>query len=554
VKKNSRINYIAAFFIFFLTISLFLISPTKAQAPVVIGNPVNIDLKWTPNSSFRRLKPRLAYSVDAILAVLNASLVPDANRNGRPGEEEDVKLWLNNYFLSPIKINDKYNLVYRNTVGDRVKTERLLNDGYICGKDVVKFYFLPPISTLSSEKQKDLIEEAVLKVQARIDGLSGAEAQTVLFPQPKGSTPTNDETSWGHSSVYNIIDFPDYLTTIIPSSVTTRVAVVDTGVNDIKKFNIAEKYIPSDPFAAGADFSGNFVPGHESEKPIDDGDHGTPISSIIAGTEYITPSGDVLKIGVAEGTAIVPIKACKVNSCEIPASVAGVCHAATTFWQNDKERNVAHIINLSFGGVLDSTILLGAILDAIHAGSLVVTAAGNKGTVASMAYPNAPMYPAAFSGTLCNSNRIFSSACRDGLISVGATKNNGTISVGTVKNGDSIADFSVTNQNIDLSAPGQNVIAYKSDNSGFMSYDGTSFATAYVSGAAALLIAKHIDMHSGGFGPDSYPLPTPAQLEEWLVNGAYRPLSSSGTFGAWCPTGGCGAGILNIPHAVSQVK
>jgi Subtilase family len=115
------------------------------------------------------------------------------------------------------------------------------------------------------------------------------------------------------------------------------------------------------------------------------------------------------------------------------------------------------VINLSFGGTEPNPAVQAAILNAVHAGCLVVAAAGNSGLDG-----DPPTYPAAYAHVL----------------SVAATDEQ-----------DNAAPFSSSGDWVELAAPGTDMAApvpLSYDSSGYSSdLQGTSFAAPLVSAAAA---------------------------------------------------------------------
>lgn len=117
--------------------------------------------------------------------------------------------------------------------------------------------------------------------------------------------------------------------------------------------------------------------------------------------------------------------------------------------------NGANIINLSLGSTGDSSVLQGVINSVIKQGIPIYAAAGNSPVTT-------PTYPAAYPG----------------VIAVTATDNTGKI-----------ASYANRGSFIDIAAPGDNVVGFNGQS--FM-VEGTSTATAFVSGAAAgLADANH---------------------------------------------------------------
>jgi len=148
----------------------------------------------------------------------------------------------------------------------------------------------------------------------------------------------------------------------------------------------------------------------------------------------------------------------------------------------------AQVLNLSLGSITNSSALQDAVNYARNRGAVVVAAAGNCGNgciIDGQYYYNPLMYPA---------------SCQN-VVSVAATTST-----------DSRASFSEYNTYVDLSAPGVGI--YSTIPNGYGYKDGTSMATPFVSGLAALVLSKWPDY-------------TPSQVETALFNNA-DDLGSSG--------------------------
>ena len=119
----------------------------------------------------------------------------------------------------------------------------------------------------------------------------------------------------------------------------------------------------------------------------------------------------------------------------------------------------AHIISMSLGGPASSNELFNAIHMALAKGVFVICAAGNEGSL----FQNSIGYPGRYGG----------------VITVASHDRNGNRS-----------GFSSRGGEIDIMAPGSNIWStYK--NGGYAELSGTSMATPFVAGLAALIGSKH---------------------------------------------------------------
>lgn len=120
----------------------------------------------------------------------------------------------------------------------------------------------------------------------------------------------------------------------------------------------------------------------------------------------------------------------------------------------------AHIISLSLGGPSSSNRLFQAIHTALAKGVFVICAAGNEGSL----FQNSIGFPGRYGG----------------VITVAAHDRNGNRS-----------GFSSRGGEIDVMAPGSNIWStYK--NGEYAELSGTSMATPFVAGLAALIASKHM--------------------------------------------------------------
>lgn len=161
--------------------------------------------------------------------------------------------------------------------------------------------------------------------------------------------------------------------------------------------------------------------------------HGTHVAGIIA--------------RVAPESKLIPVRVLDANGLGNTFTLAYAIEWAT--------EQGADVINLSLGAEADSQVLRTAVQYALDRGVTIVAAGGNRGT-------NQPQFPVAYPGV---------------------------IGVTAVDEANRKADFANYGAAwVDLAAPGVGITStfVGPDGSGYASWSGTSMATAFVSGAAAL--------------------------------------------------------------------
>ena len=228
------------------------------------------------------------------------------------------------------------------------------------------------------------------------------------------------------------------------------VAVVDSGVSDDHPA-LKGRVLP------GRDF---LVPGGDGK--CDEFGHGTLIAGIIAGNE----DEDSNFYGMAPDAQILPVRVIrndqKVQGDQYSDNIANGIRWAV---END-----ADVINLSVT-TKPTAKLSDAIRYAFDHNVVIVAAVGNKQDLEEGRPPDLPKldgYPAAY----------------EDVIAVDAVDHWGQY----------YADVSVARDYIDLAAPGEAIAGPVPRGGGFTAKHGTSFATAYVSGVAALVRASRPDM------------------------------------------------------------
>jgi type VII secretion-associated serine protease mycosin len=266
-----------------------------------------------------------------------------------------------------------------------------------------------------------------------------------------------------------------------------KVAVIDSGVS-VDHPSLRGKVLP------GIDY----VDTGKGPGQCDENGHGTLIAGIIAGRE--TVSGGFRFYGVAPAATIVPVRVLRDQQRSFESDLSGRIATAIR-WAVDV--GGAGVINLSLT-TEPTADLAAAIQHAIAKGVVVVAAAGNEGTSEQ---PGQLTYPAAYPGV---------------------------IGVAGVDQQDQHVSSSTSGDYVDVAAPGVRIAGPSPEGGGFLfSADGgTSFATAYVSGVAALVRAY-------------YPKLRPDQVTERITETAEHPAQS------WNPQ--VGYGVVDPARAVGAI-
>lgn len=210
-----------------------------------------------------------------------------------------------------------------------------------------------------------------------------------------------------------------------------RIAVLDTGIDEAHSDLV-------DAIDDARDFT------RSPAGPIDRVGHGTHVSGIIAARR-----NGVGVIGVAPECRLLVAKVLGDDGSGADANVA-----AGIDWACDSR---ADVLSLSLGSPQSSPLIEKSIERAVSKGKFIICAAGNAGRDNSVDFP----------------------ACLEATVAVGAVDRNGRV-----------ASFSSRGSQVDICAPGQDVLSTYLRGS-YAKLSGTSMATPFVSGVVALLLAKH---------------------------------------------------------------
>ena len=242
---------------------------------------------------------------------------------------------------------------------------------------------------------------------------------------------------------------------VVRGSPSIIVAVIDTGI-DAGHPDLLDVALPGIAFLTAPD------PTCPAGSQIDDNGHGTHVAGVIAANG----NNGIGIAGVAFGVKILPIKAL---DCQGAGLMSDVASGVT--WATD---HGARIINISLGSSAAQTTLQDAIRYATGRNVLVVASAGNCGLLSSRCTTlNEPQYPGAYPEVLA----------------VGATDEN-----------DGHASFSNVGAYVGISAPGVRIysttptyptmLSRTFGVTGYASFSGTSQASAFVAGIAALILGR----------------------------------------------------------------
>ena len=215
-----------------------------------------------------------------------------------------------------------------------------------------------------------------------------------------------------------------------------KIAIIDTGC-DLDHKDLQANIL------LGRNFTSD--DNNDINKYEDYNGHGTHVSGTVAGVK-----NNIGVIGVAPDAQLIILKALNRYG---EGTLQGIIDAI-----NYAIELKVDIISMSLGTSIDVPELHDAIIDAVNNNILVVCAAGNEGD--ENASTDEYSYPGAY---------------------------NEVISVGAVDLERSASRFTNSNKEVDLVAPGVNIVSTYIDGA-YATLSGTSMATPHVAGALALLI------------------------------------------------------------------
>ncbi len=364
-------------------------------------------------------------------------------------------------------------------------------------------------AVLAALKQRGDLEWAERATPVRKHGDATAPA-TAGAPIATNSitTPTDPYYSrqWGMAAGGAATAWPRAAT--VNAGTTINVAVVDTGVQ-VDHPDLVSRLAPAATW--GRCDSGTclaYASTNALSIPTDGDGHGTHVAGIIAAAT----DNAIGVAGVAGNrpVSIIPVKVLADNGSGTTDAVA-----AGISWAVSKG---AKVINLSLGSSANTQAINTAIDGAVNAGVLVVVSAGNCGgsswSANGCTSMNSADYPAGYAGTAAGAGKV---------IPVAASTSAG-----------GIASFSTQQGYVataGIAAPGD-AITSTFNGSSYASMSGTSMASPYVAGGAALVWS-------------TYPTLTRMQVRDVLRASATTNATTLASPSAF------GAGLINLDAALT---
>lgn len=300
------------------------------------------------------------------------------------------------------------------------------------------------------------------------------------------------------------------------------VAVVDTGVAYADRGRLRRSPdLAAGTFVRGRDFVG------DDRLALDGNGHGTHVASTIAertgNGRYVT--------GLGDGLRIMPVRVLARDGTGRASDVAAGIRFAV--------RRGASVINLSlefspgFDSCRDLRVVCNAIAEARRRGVFVAGAAGNDGMDHAQ-MPARAAYAVA-SSTIRGCLSRFSSRGTD----VDLTAPGGGVDAGAAGEQCRAAGRGPGIVQLTLRRPGPSSPTGGARSFGFPHYEGTSMATAHVSGTVALVISSKVLLRRLGRRP------RPGEIARWL-DCAARPAYDPATADLY------GAGLLDTAAALDR--
>nr|WP_319395378.1 S8 family serine peptidase [uncultured Desulfobacter sp.] len=295
------------------------------------------------------------------------------------------------------------------------------------------------------------------------------------------------------------------------------IAVIDTGI-DYTHPALGDGGFPNDKVIGGYDF------GDGDASPMDSNGHGTSCAGIAAGDPVTSGSYGQYAGGVAPGAKLYALKIVEGGSSEATSSTIISAIEWCIDHQNDNGDYPIKVINISFGGgeytsPCDTdnwgrtTALAATATNALSAGITIFASSGNSGYCDAIASPACvsdivsvgAVFDADIGGVgFC----VDPSSCADNTESYQGCST-GTVAWSYSTRADKVVPYTNMSGDLDILAPSHNAATADLDGSYDLDFGGTSAASPYAAGVAAVMQSAVMTTHG-------YFL-TPAQVKTKMI-------------------------------------
>ena len=243
------------------------------------------------------------------------------------------------------------------------------------------------------------------------------------------------------------------------------VAVIDTGI-DYNRPELGGGFGPGTKSSAGYDFFAN------DADPMDESGHGTSVASVIAAKPYTT--GGITYQGVAPMRSSSPCASAPRRTSPTTTSKKPSSGSSPTTRPTASRSSTCRSARASIPIRRPARSSAMSSRRCTTDGIFVVAASGNS------------------------NDQVSGPISQDGIAYPAADPN--VFAVGAVDSSDIITTWSQRGDELDLLAPGVNIVMPDNCGGGYVTEDGTSFASPYVAGTAALIKQADPTAKAGDIG------------------------------------------------------
>nr|WP_321403847.1 S8 family serine peptidase [uncultured Desulfobacter sp.] len=288
------------------------------------------------------------------------------------------------------------------------------------------------------------------------------------------------------------------------------IAVIDTGI-DYTHPALGDGSFPNDKVIGGYDF------GDGDAYPMDANGHGTSCAGIAAGDPVTSGSSGQYAGGVAPCAKLYALKIVEGSSSEASTSTIISAIEWCIDHQNDNGDYPIKVINISFGGGAytspcdtdnwgRTTALAATAANALSNGITIFASSGNSGYCDAIASP-ACVSDIVSVGAVFDANIggvgfcVDSSSCADNTESYQGCST-GTVAWSYSTYADKVVPYTNVSSDLDILAPSHNAATADLDSSYNLEFGGTSAASPYAAGVAAVMQSAMMTTHGYFLTPD----------------------------------------------------